>query len=94
MLSENNFKGLSISRIKYLFSVGSKKYLDTENTEDMDKKSPCNSVSKTSIFKIHNGALIPPIGRFLSKRIPSIYFLVQAVLPFCVGQKVVVLRKM
>lgn len=39
------------------------------------------------------GSLIPPVGRFLSKRIPSIYFLLQAVFPALVGQVTYVLRK-
>lgn len=38
------------------------------------------------------GALIPPIGRFLSKYTPSLYFLF-AKLPFIVGSKAWVLTK-
>ena len=68
---KKNYKGLSVKRIRNLFSVG----------------------SKTNIFGAFNGALVPPIGRFLSKRMPSVYFLVQALLPFCVGQKVTILKK-
>lgn len=52
-----------------------------------------NVGSKTSIFRIYRGALIPPIGRFVSKNIPSIYFVLQAVFPFLVGQMATVLRK-
>lgn len=39
------------------------------------------------------GALIPPIGRFLSSHLPSAYFIIQRALPFLVGQVVTVLRK-
>lgn len=49
--------------------------------------------SKTNIEGIYNGAIVPPIGRFLSKRIPSIYFVIQTILPFLVGQKTTVLKK-
>ena len=49
--------------------------------------------SKASIFKIYRGALVPPVGRFISKNIPSIYFVLQSVFPFLVGQMVTVLRK-
>jgi len=49
--------------------------------------------TKTSVFKIHKGALVPPAGRFISKNIPSIYFVLQSVFPFLVGQMVTVLKK-
>jgi SAM-dependent methyltransferase len=39
------------------------------------------------------GPLLPPIGRFLSLRLPSAYFLVGALLPFLVGHVTTVLRK-
>jgi ubiquinone/menaquinone biosynthesis C-methylase UbiE len=39
------------------------------------------------------GALVPPLGRLLSRRAPSIYFAVQSLLPFAVGQVTTVLRK-
>lgn len=39
------------------------------------------------------GPLLPPIGRFLSRRLPSAYFLVSGLLPFLVGQVTTVLRK-
>lgn len=39
------------------------------------------------------GALIPPIGRFLSTYLQPLYFIVQKTLPFCVGQVVTVLQK-
>jgi hypothetical protein len=44
-------------------------------------------------LKTLKGSLIPPVGRFLSKRSPSIYFLLQAVFPALVGQVTYVLRK-
>jgi ubiquinone/menaquinone biosynthesis C-methylase UbiE len=68
---KKHYKGLSIRRIKDLFSVP----------------------SKTIIFSVFNGALIPSIGRFFSKRIPSLYFLVQTIFPFLVGQKTTILKK-
>jgi len=40
-----------------------------------------------------NGALIPPIGRPLSKYIPSLYFFVRALFPFLVGSKATLLQK-
>ena len=49
--------------------------------------------TKTSVFKIHKGALVPPIGRFISKNIPSVYFVLQSLFPFLVGQVATVLRK-
>jgi len=39
------------------------------------------------------GALIPPVGRFLSKYLPSLYFPVAALLPFLVGQTATLIRK-
>jgi SAM-dependent methyltransferase len=49
--------------------------------------------SKMSRCGVFAGPLLPPIGRFLSKRWPSGYFLVSALLPFFVGQVTTVLRK-
>jgi len=40
------------------------------------------------------GPLVPPVGRFLSRRLPSAYFLVQRVLPLLVGQVTTGLRKL
>jgi SAM-dependent methyltransferase len=48
---------------------------------------------KTSRCGVFAGALLPPIGRFLSRRLPSAYFLVSGLLPFLVGQMTTVLRK-
>jgi len=47
----------------------------------------------TEIVGVHRGALVPPIGRFLSARLPSAYFLVAALVPQLVGQVAYVLMK-
>lgn len=47
----------------------------------------------TRLLGVYRGALVPPIGRFLSKRAPSLYFLVWGLLPFLVGQVVYLLMK-
>lgn len=49
--------------------------------------------STTSFFTREKGALVPPLGRLLSRRAPSLYFIVQALVPFAVGQVTTVLRK-
>lgn len=49
--------------------------------------------SETSFVTAEPGALIPPIGRFLSRRLPSFYFLAQSLLPPAVGQMTTVLRR-
>lgn len=40
-----------------------------------------------------SGALVPPIGRAISKYIPSAYFLLRAMVPFLVGCKTTLLQK-
>jgi ubiquinone/menaquinone biosynthesis C-methylase UbiE/GNAT superfamily N-acetyltransferase len=52
-----------------------------------------NVGTQTKLITMEKGALIPPIGRFLSKNIPSIYFLVCRIFPFLVGQVAYLLRK-
>jgi len=47
----------------------------------------------TRLVAVCRGALIPPVGRFLSKYLPSAYFLIAAVFPFLVGQVAYVLQK-
>jgi len=47
----------------------------------------------TTVVTSKRGALVPPLGRRLSKSAPWLYFLVQAVLPFAVGQVTTILRK-
>ena len=48
---------------------------------------------QTSRCGVFAGPLLPPVGRFLSRRLPSAYFLVSGLLPFLVGQVTTVLRK-
>jgi len=48
---------------------------------------------RTSRCGVFAGPLLPFIGRFLSRRLPSAYFLVSGLLPFLVGQVTTVLRK-
>lgn len=47
----------------------------------------------TRVIRVERGALIPPVGRFLSRALPGLYFAVQATLPFLVGQTTTVLTK-
>lgn len=47
----------------------------------------------TELVSIHPGALLPPVGRFLSAHLPSLYFLAGALLPFLVGQVAYLLVK-
>ena len=49
--------------------------------------------ASTTVVTRERGALVPPLGRFLSRRAPSLYFLAQGLLPFAVGQVTTVLRK-
>lgn len=49
--------------------------------------------SSTKFIAMEKGALVPPIGRFLSKNIPSIYFLISRIFPFLVGQVAYLLKK-
>jgi len=47
----------------------------------------------TSLVGAWRGALVPPVGRFLSSRATPLYFLVAAVFPLLVGQMAFLLRK-
>jgi len=47
----------------------------------------------TSVAARENGALVPPLGRRLSRYAPSLYFLVQALVPPLVGQVTTLLQK-
>ena len=47
----------------------------------------------TKLISIEKGMLIPPIGRFLSKNMGSIYFVFSRLFPFFVGQIAYVLQK-
>lgn len=49
--------------------------------------------AETEIVGVYPGALVPPVGRFLSAHLPSLYFLVAAMLPFLVGQVAYLLKK-
>ncbi len=53
-----------------------------------------NCSKDTQYIKSINGALVPPVGRFLSQYFPFSYFLIQTIFPFLVGQKATVLKKM
>lgn len=46
-----------------------------------------------SIVHAKRGALVPPVGRALSRYCPALYFPLCALLPFLVGQMTTVLRK-
>lgn len=47
----------------------------------------------TEVVRRERGALVPPLGRRLSRLAPSLYFLVSALLPFASGQITTVLKK-
>jgi ubiquinone/menaquinone biosynthesis C-methylase UbiE len=49
---------------------------------------------ETVVLRTYRGALVPPLGRWLSKWFPSAYFAVAAVFPFLVGQVTYVLQKL
>lgn len=49
--------------------------------------------TSTEVICRKRGALVPPLGRRLSRLAPSLYFLVQGLLPFAAGQVTTVLRK-
>jgi ubiquinone/menaquinone biosynthesis C-methylase UbiE len=48
---------------------------------------------KTKLHCYNHGALIPPVGRFLSARLSPIYFLVQSFLPILSAQITIILKK-
>ena len=48
---------------------------------------------RCAIKRVVKGALVPPLGRFLSARCPSLYFLAQRTLPFAVGHVIYSLQK-
>jgi ubiquinone/menaquinone biosynthesis C-methylase UbiE len=49
---------------------------------------------ETAVERVFPGTLIPPVGRFLSKHAPSLYFPVRAILPFLAGQVTTILKKL
>ena len=52
-----------------------------------------NVGSDMEIISVDKGALIPPIGRFLSTYLGSFYFIVSKLCPFLVGQVTYLLKK-
>ena len=48
---------------------------------------------RTEVCGVFRGALVPPLGRFLSKNFPFAYFLIQALFPFAAAHMVTALRK-
>lgn len=49
--------------------------------------------SDTELVCVAAGALVPPVGRLLSARAPSLYFLVSGLMPWLVGQVTYLLRR-
>jgi ubiquinone/menaquinone biosynthesis C-methylase UbiE len=49
--------------------------------------------SETERCGVFPGPLVPPVGRFFSRRLPAFYFLVRGLFPFLAGQVTTVLRK-
>lgn len=49
--------------------------------------------SRTIVHGVFPGPLIPPVGRFFSAHLPSLYFAVRAVFPFLAGRVTTVLEK-
>jgi ubiquinone/menaquinone biosynthesis C-methylase UbiE len=49
--------------------------------------------SHTTVQGVFPGQLIPPVGRFFSEHLPSLYFLVRAAFPFLVGRVTTVLQR-
>ena len=47
----------------------------------------------TKLVSIERGMLIPPIGRFLSGNISSLYFILSKLFPFLIGQVAYILQK-
>jgi len=47
----------------------------------------------TTVAARELGALVPPLGRLLSRHTPSLYFVVHGLLPFAAGQVTTVLQK-
>ncbi len=47
----------------------------------------------TKLISIEKGMLIPPVGRFLSRHMSSMYFVFSRLFPFCIGQVAYILQK-
>lgn len=50
--------------------------------------------TRTSVERVFPGPMVPPVGRFFSRNLPSLYFTVRAVFPFLTGQVTTVLKKL
>jgi SAM-dependent methyltransferase len=48
---------------------------------------------RTEVCGVFRGALVPPLGRFLSKNFPFAYFMIHALLPWSSGHVVTTLRR-
>jgi SAM-dependent methyltransferase len=49
--------------------------------------------ANTRLMGIYRGALVPPVGRLLSRFLPSVYFVTAKLFPFLVGQVAYLLQK-
>ena len=47
----------------------------------------------TKLISIEKGMLIPPLGRFLSRNLSSLYFIFCRLFPFLIGQVAYILKK-
>ena len=47
----------------------------------------------TKLISIEKGMLIPPVGRFLSKYMSSLYFIISRLFPFLIGHVAYILQK-
>ena len=47
----------------------------------------------TKLISIHEGMLIPPVGRFISSNLNPSYFIVAKLFPFLIGQVGYILKK-
>ncbi len=69
---------------------GNSNYLGV-STKRIRKMFSVGSSSKI-ICQVH-GAIVPPVGRKISKYLPSAYFILRAVFPFLAGQQATLLQK-
>lgn len=49
--------------------------------------------TKAKLVRTYPGALLPPLGRFLSKYAPSTYFIFRGCFPFLVGQTTTIIQR-
>jgi ubiquinone/menaquinone biosynthesis C-methylase UbiE len=84
-------KGGYILLIDWRYSKpGNRDYLGL-STKRIQKLFSVNSSSEIICQK--RGALVPPVGRTISKHFPPIYFLLRSVFPFLAGQTATLLQK-